>query len=814
MSCLNTYDKFLNPSHDYTTVPFWFWNGKLELAEISRQLELMEQQKIYQCVIHARNGLLTEYLSEEWFECIAHALKEGKRLGIKFWLYDENNWPSGYAGGRVIEENPDYCGKHLAMREYSADEIADLSDSIDVVAVFYEKENQWVKGDEPHAAVKRRIFTERYTHWKVAYGKEDYIDLLNFKATQAFMKYTHREYEKRFKNEFGNQILGFFSDEAGFYNNLKLPWSDRFDDGTLVWNENLPQYFISKNGYDICEKLVYLFDYNEEISPELRHDFFQTVSEMYREYFLRPQREFCEKYNMKFIGHLHYEDYLHLQIATQGNFFGALSEFSYAGCDRIEYNCGAFTEKLTSSVSHQYKKPRTLSETYAQGGWDFSMQDMRFWADYQLVRGIDLFVVHAFFYSIEDFRYKDAPPSYFFQSPVYYQYGYFSDYMMRMCQLMAQGKKETKLAVYYPTVAAQALFDVEEQERVRSLDRDVQSVVSGLEKAHYEFDLVDDEFLERFESEGYEALIVLAHWLPINSFRYICEIAKKGKPVLFLRHLPKCLEKAHRKDYSRTLQEIIKLNNVEYIDEFHFYCNYNYEFDAPYLESFSSFSQAVKPLIEFDCKKSDVKCAVRHFDDVSVYFVVNEGDSALNTYAVFSGQEGIPVIWNANDGSRELCEYIYENSKAKILLDILPHSSRLYVFNDESNMEIKSGKIERFMLDKIWEISYNKEKILSPLKKISDAKTRQIEYEYLLDVPKTPKEATLWIEDLHNTCSVEINGKKAGDILWKPYSLKTQLLKIGKNTIKITVNTTLASVNGEKTRQCGISGQAWIDVEF
>ena len=67
---MNTYDKFLNPCRDYTTVPFWFWNGKIEFDEITRQLELMSEQKVYQCVIHARNGLETQYLSEEWFECI------------------------------------------------------------------------------------------------------------------------------------------------------------------------------------------------------------------------------------------------------------------------------------------------------------------------------------------------------------------------------------------------------------------------------------------------------------------------------------------------------------------------------------------------------------------------------------------------------------------------------------------------------------------------------------------------------------------------------------------------------------------------
>jgi len=810
---LGTYDKFLNPCRDYTTVPFWFWNGKIEFDEITRQLEFMSEQKVYQCVIHARNGLTTSYLSEEWFECIDYTLREGKRLGISFWIYDENNWPSGYAGGRVISENPDFCGKHLVMREYKANEATDLKDSIYTVAVFYENHGKWIKGDNPHKPVQRRIFTEHYTRWKVAYGQEDYIDLLNPYATEAFMKYTHFEYENRFKGEFGNQILGFFSDEAGFYNNLKLPWSDRSDDGTLVWNEKLPEYFALKNGYDICDNLVYLFDYNEEISPKLRCDFFQTVSQMYREYFLHPQRKFCEKYNMKFIGHLHYEDYLHLQIATQGDFWGALSEFSYAGCDRIEYNYGAFTERLTSSVAHQYNKSRTLSETYAQGGWDFSMQDMRFWADYQLVRGINLFVVHAFFYSIDDFRYNDAPPSYFFQSPVYYQYGYFSDYMMRMCELLAEGKRENNLAVYYPTVAAQVLFDPDDQEKVRALDRDVQSVVSELEKARYDFCLVDDNFLKNIELQGYKALVVLSHWIPKNSFESIYQLAKKGMPVVFLRHLPKCIETEYRAKYGCKLKEIIAMDNVTYIDEYHFYCNYNYDFDVCQLKDFSSFSQAVKPLIEIKDKSADVKCTVRHFNDVTVYFTVNEGVTKAETFAFFN-EKNAPVIWNALDGSREFCEYTLENDKIKIKLDLESKSSKLYVFNDAQDMNLTSAKVERILLDMPWKISYNDKNFELEPQKINLSKTQQIKYECLFYLSKTPDYAVLRLTELHNTCSLEINGKKAGDILWKPYCLKTSLFKKGKNTITITVNTTCAVINGERARACGIAGPVWVEAIF
>ena len=92
---MDLYERFRQPSPEFTAVPFWFWNGKMEPEEITRQLELMHEQHIYQCVIHARYGLVTPYFSEDWFACIAHAIREGKRLGYRiFCIY-------GAIGGRL-----------------------------------------------------------------------------------------------------------------------------------------------------------------------------------------------------------------------------------------------------------------------------------------------------------------------------------------------------------------------------------------------------------------------------------------------------------------------------------------------------------------------------------------------------------------------------------------------------------------------------------------------------------------------------------------------------------------------------------------
>lgn len=91
----------------YKPIPFWSVNSRLDKKEIIRQIGEMNSYGLGGFVFHARTGLMTEYLSEEWFDCIKTALDEAKRLKMSVWIYDENGWPSGFVGGKLLakEEN-------------------------------------------------------------------------------------------------------------------------------------------------------------------------------------------------------------------------------------------------------------------------------------------------------------------------------------------------------------------------------------------------------------------------------------------------------------------------------------------------------------------------------------------------------------------------------------------------------------------------------------------------------------------------------------------------------------------------------------
>ena len=93
--------------------PFWSWNYRLEKKELVRQIELMKESGIEGFFMHARGGLKTEYMGEDWFDCIKACMDKADELNMEAWAYDENGWPSGFASGAVPKKSVDFQQKGL-----------------------------------------------------------------------------------------------------------------------------------------------------------------------------------------------------------------------------------------------------------------------------------------------------------------------------------------------------------------------------------------------------------------------------------------------------------------------------------------------------------------------------------------------------------------------------------------------------------------------------------------------------------------------------------------------------------------------------
>lgn len=64
--------------------------------------------------LHPRTGLETPYLSDEFMELVKYADEQAREKGMLCWLYDEDRYPSGAAGG-MVTENWNYRARHLLL---------------------------------------------------------------------------------------------------------------------------------------------------------------------------------------------------------------------------------------------------------------------------------------------------------------------------------------------------------------------------------------------------------------------------------------------------------------------------------------------------------------------------------------------------------------------------------------------------------------------------------------------------------------------------------------------------------------------------
>ena len=149
------YEYFKNCDNEYRSAPFWSWNDKLEKEELIRQIHEMHKQGIGGFFMHPRGGLVDNYLGDSFLEAIYACVEEAEKLGMKAWLYDEDRFPSGYAGGMLTKDNPEYALRVLEMEELP---YAELKKEEDIVkAYLYRGEGNFEQIDDPEVLDTTKI---------------------------------------------------------------------------------------------------------------------------------------------------------------------------------------------------------------------------------------------------------------------------------------------------------------------------------------------------------------------------------------------------------------------------------------------------------------------------------------------------------------------------------------------------------------------------------------------------------------------------------------------------------------------------------
>ncbi|MDD6994551.1 MAG: glycosyl hydrolase [Candidatus Borkfalkiaceae bacterium] len=784
---------------DKCPAPFWFWNGNMNEEECVKQLNAMHEQGVPAFVLHARVGLKTPYLGEKWFSCVSAVLRRAAELNMQAWIYDEENFPSGYGGGRVLEKYPYAYGKHLKIRIGGiSDENADVTEK-NLTAI-----NEY--------GGKKYAFTCCKTLWRPAYADTYYIDVIGKDAGAHFTECVHEEYYRRFGNYFGNVIRGFFTDEPGFYNNIHYTARTN-DDDTVVWTDDFAEEFYSRRGYDILPCLCHVFRNLDETSAAIRKDFFDTAGELYRERFLLPIKKYCNDRGVKLIGHLHMEDYFHFQIGTQGDFFRALSCLDFAGLDRIDKNFDKITEKVVSSAAHTSGVNAVASESFACSGWELDFTQMRSIADRQFVRGVNFLVPHAFYYSIEDFRKWEAAPSQFIQNPYWKYYGEFARYIQNVCAALQTGKPYAQILVYYPRDTAMAKYEPDDFLPCIEFDNKLQDAAFALLEGQLDFDFVDEASLLREDGlfvGGTERDLLVLPFVERISTAFLKKLLVLKKPILILgdeNFAP--LYPCEREEFEKTMRAFLAADNVSILSEKALKKSYTYRFNGELL--CEEIKKRIVPVTQLKYPDARLTYTVRRTTKGELYFWVNEEGTVKENRFILQGIKTVRMIDCFNQSSSVVpVEYI--DGKTQIPVRFSPWESKLFSvtegksekpIDDYANAFTDRARFEKLLV--------NDKEFLSPgLWNEKGEKDFSGTGRYCFRFKKEFEAEKIFVDAgrVFNVAEAFINGKSMGVKIFPPYVFDATDLVQEENILTVEVTNTLANEFEKKDVPSGMEESA------
>ena len=489
---------FKLPDVSYAPVYVWVWNDVCNHEIIDAQLAEMKNLGIRAFYILPEpkafrpdsmpTNLEPDYLTEEYFELCAYAIKKGKRLGMECWIYDEGGWPSGSACGKVLQDHPEYAQQSLAAYEktFSVGSVYKKSRH-DVLAAFINdkdviKENYVFSADS--------VVTE-YVAEK---GDGRCPDLLNKAATEYFIKITHEKYAEALKNNLSEAVSAVFTDEP------KAP--------LVPFNDELAKKYEIEYGESI---LPYLPLIAKRVSPTeenvyILYRWYDLCSKMFCENFLLPCKKWANENGVAFTGHLDKDHNPCGCMDGGGNFnmMRALRCFDVPGIDVIwrqiypesknirkdEFNCyNGFFPRYASSAAAQIGAKRAMSEIFGVAGVGLTYGIMRYTVGYQAVRGINIFNPFNFPLGRKGQLLAQELPVFTENQPFCSYLGQFNRYVERLSYIASLGERVCETALYYPVSDFQGGLNASVAEK------NFDDMGRALEDMIVDFDIIDDDVL-------------------------------------------------------------------------------------------------------------------------------------------------------------------------------------------------------------------------------------------------------------------------------------------------------------------------------
>lgn len=843
---MKSLNEVLNNEQNNYILPFFWQHGETE--EILRDyMEKISEAGMKAVCIESRPH--PDFLGETWWRDMDIILDEAKKRNMKVWILDDSHFPTGYANGAVKDAEDRLKKWHLMCKTIDVrgplkrnrfPVATDLGITLtpDFQVKFSKEELLAVIADSRTDANENKtngdfqdithlVSEEGYLYWDVPEGihriyiitqkldacvcKNDYVNFLEKDSVKLLINEVYEAHYQHYKEEFGETIAGFFSDEPGFYNcpgmeydyDLKLGRRDM----PLPWSESLLDQLSLRTGMDIKKYLPCLWFEAGEMTSKLRFEYMQLVTDLYCENFSEQLGEWCEKRNVEYIGHVIEDGNAHSRLGPgAGHYFKAMAGQHMSGIDVVlqqlvpgndfgrsyfvsgnDLTDGEFYHyglgKLGASAAHINLKTngRCMCELYGAYGWSEGISLMKWLADHMLVRGVNWFVPHAF--SPKEFPDMDCPPHFYARgnNPQYKFLKELFPYINRMSHLLNNGKSTAKTAVLYhgesDWVGDTLTFQKIGRELMQSqIDFDVvpMAAVQGAKISKNHFSIGNGR---------YEYLLVPGcDKIPETYIDTLQNLKRDGIQIAFVERRPEVFGQRSKKSREAADISVVSLAQV---------------------------SKLSRKVIEVNPEEHNLRFYQYEREDGTVYMFLNENQTKEIDCDV-SLLEYRGKLYRYDCLKNQIFEVPVKEDGRTFHLHLAKWESMVFVSGEMEDMEavqcVTASSTQVFQPNCSYKLSlksYEKESdweeegTVSKLEDLSIvypgfSGTARYETEICLETNQYTTKSILDIGECYEAVELYVNDRFAGSRICAPYYFEAgDLLKEGKNKIRIEVTTTL-----------------------
>jgi len=841
-------DSFLNPPEDSKIMVRWWWFGPaVTTVELDREMRAMkdagiggfEVQPVYPLTLDdPSKGLVNlRYLSPEFLAAVSSTGRTAHELGLRMDMTMGSGWP--YGGPHIT---PELAAEGLRCLRFPIKEGAQtipgpqMQEGQRFLAAFV------ASGDGSHfdPSSARQIAPQEDGTYRLPHSPAGPRVLLFFVAglTGQQVKRAAVGAEGNVLDHYSRAAIEKHLDAVGGPlaaaggGNIRAMFCDSLEVYQSDWTAGFLEEFQHRRGYDLTPHLPALVADNGPQTAALRHDWGQTLSELFDQNFLAPFQAWCHQHRVL------------CRVQAYGEPPAQLSSYRYVDLPEGEQGDEAghwnhFTaSRWASSAGHLYGVPVISAEAWT---WIHSLPfraaplDFKATADEYFLEGINQFVAHGWPYSPQG---VPEPGWHFYaagalnpHNPWWFAMPDLARYLQRASFMLRQGRPANDIAVYLPTHDAWARLTPGQVNLWEAVWRQLgPDLVPSLLEAGYNLDFVDDETLAQLGriEKGKLAIanqkfsiVVLAgiERIPPATLAKLGEFARSGGVLIATRRLPSLApgflhQEAESVEVARQGEELFKTPSAPG----HFVAKENEPLE-------DELARLYPPDVAISPRSRHIGFIHRHTDSAEIYFIANTSNQRVQATATFRVKGKNPEWWNLFTG--EVTEALPgSEGGAALKLDIEPYGSRLLVFSGreapKAPAPVPARLPEPLDISRGWQVTFEgtgreismdalrswtgleglqffsgratyQKKFVAPSGFLQDAARAELNLGEPTPLPVQEKaHFQAWLDGpVREAAEVYVNGHRAGTIWHPPYELDvTPFLQAGENELRIVVGNT------------------------